>query len=351
MNEPQEIPHANSLKSRWKTIEQSRAAMAKQIHRLAGTLSGPRQRQLRSIGRWLDSSQGYDAVLERPDVLCFCQAWLDALLVKSDAASLTEPEMVAAIGKGYCKFESSAPSPRNLTPFLYPVLALFAWLLLLTVGSIFILPGFRGLYEIYVSALSDFNEMELPWSTRFVLRVGEWFEANWCWMFIVLILLSIVLLISLRISQRGRAYSFSWFDRSFSRFRFQVSVWANHIASLLAAGVDDAESLQIAGRCSDSSQLRGSSKDYLKGAQKNLIDPIQYPLISNSLTLVDRAAKIAILEETGRYYRAEEQSVQGWWLFWLSKAIIALIWFSVVFMAVSLYWPLLSILAGWRLFF
>lgn len=344
----EEIPDSNSLESHWKSIERSRSVMAKQIRSLADTLSGPRQRQLRSIGRWLGGSQGYDAALERPDVLCFCQTWLDALLDKPNEDSLTESEMIAAVGKGYCKFESSAPSPRNLTPFLYPLSALFTWLLLLTVGSIFILPGFRDLYENFGSVVSLSDEWELPWPTRFVLWVGDWFEANWWWMFIVLVLLSMLLVISMRISQRGQAYSFSWFDRRFSRFRVQVSVWTNHIATLLAAGVDDAESIQIAGRCSDSSRLRISSQDYLRGAQKYLIDPIQYPLINNSLSLKNRAAKIAILEETGRYYRAVEQVVQSWWLSWFSKAIIVLIWFTVFFMAVSLYWPVVSILYGLR---
>jgi len=352
MNHPgEEIPYSNSLKSHWASIERSRAAMAKQIYSLADTLSGARQKQLRSIGRWLDGSQGYDAVLERPDVLYFCQTWLDALLDKPNEDPLTESEMIAATGKGYCKFESSAPAPRNLIPFLYPVSALFAWLLLLTIGSIFVLPGFRDIYEEFGSSLNFSGETELPWPTRFVLAVGSWFEANWWWMFIVLILLPTALVISIRISQQGRAYSLSWFDRRFSKFRVQVSVWANHIASLLAVGVGDDEAIQIAGRCSDSSRLRISSKDFLRGAQKYLIDPIQYPLINNSLSLKNRAARIAILEETGRYYRAVEQVVQNWWLSWLSKAIIVLIWITIILMVVSLYWPAISIIAGWTRYF
>ncbi len=337
-NSAEEIPYANSLQSHWESIERSRSVMAKQVRSLAGTLSGPRRRQLRSIARWLAGSQGYDAVLERPDVLCFCTAWLDALLAKSNEDPLTSLEMTAAIGKGYCKFEASAPSPRNLTPFLYPALALFAWLSMVVFGSIFILPEFRAMYE-------EFG-IELPLATQYTLRIGGWFENNWRWVVVVLVLLLIVLLIFLRIGQRGQAYSFSWFDRRFCTFRIQVSVWANHVASLLAAGVGEAEAIQVAGRCSDSSRLRNGSKEFLKGAQKYLVDPSGYPLINNSLSLKNRAAKIAILEETGRYYRSVGQVVQGWWLAWFSKAMIVLIWFTVGVVVVALYKPMFSIISG-----
>ena len=337
-NSAEEIPYANSLQSHWESIERSRSVMAKQVRSLAGTLSGPRRRQLRSIARWLAGSQGYDAVLERPDVLCFCTAWLDALLAKSNEDPLTSLEMTAAIGKGYCKFEASAPSPRNLTPFLYPALALFAWLSMVVFGSIFILPEFRAMYE-------EFG-IELPGATVRVLVVGMWFERNWRWILVVLVFLPIVLLISSRISQWGRAYSLSWFDRRFCKFRIQVSVWANHVASLLAAGVGDTEAIQVAGRCSDSSRLKVGSKEFLKKAQKYLVDPSGYPLINNSLSLKNRAAKIAILEETGRYYRAVGQVVQGWWLAWLSKAILFNIYATVGFVLWSLYKPLISIISG-----
>ena len=339
MNSPAEdIPYSNSLKSHWDSIERSRSAMAKHIGALAGTLSGPRRRQLRSVAQWLKSSRGYDAVLERPDVLCFCTAWLDAFLAKPNEIPLTESELIAAIGKGYCKFESSAPSPRNLTPFLYPALALLAWLLMVVFGSIFILPEFRAMYE-------EFG-VELPRASQGVLEMGIWFERNWRWILVVLVLLPIVLLISSRISQWGRAYSLSWFDRRFCKFRIQVSVWANHVASLLAAGVGDNEAIQVAGRCSDSSRLKVGSKDFLRGAQKYLVDPIEYPLINNSLSLKNRGAKIAILEETGRYYRAVGQVVQGWWLAWLSKAILFNIYATVGFVLWSLYKPLISIISG-----
>ena len=337
-NSAEEIPYANSLQSHWESIERSRSVMAKQVRSLAGTLSGPRRRQLRSIGAWLAGSQGYDAVLERPDVLCFCNAWLDALSAKPNEDPLTALEATAAVGKGYCKFEASAPSPRNLTPFLYPALALFAWLLMLVFGSIFILAEFRAMYD-------EFG-IDLPWTTQCILGMGEWFERNWRRIAVVMVVLSIVLLIFLRFGQRGRAYSFSWFDRRFCAFRIQVAVWANHVASLLAAGVGEAEAIQVAGRCSDSSRLRNGSKEFLKGAQKYLVDPSGYPLINNSLSLKNRAAKIAILEETGRYYRAVGQVVQGWWLAWFSKAIIIMIYVTVGFVFWTLYKPMISIISG-----
>ncbi len=339
MNQPaEEIPYSNSLKNHWHTIERSRSVMAERIRSLASTLSGPRQRQLRSVERWLASSRGYDKVLERPDVLYFCQTWLDASLGKPNDEPLTEPEMIAAIGKGYCKFESSAPPPRNLTPFLYPALALFAWLLMIAFGSVFVIAEFRKMYD-------EFG-IELPMATQLVMGIGSWFEANWPWIFCLTILSPIVLLISLRLSQRGRAFSLSWFDRRFGRFRIQLSVWGSHVASLLAAGVGDTEAIQIAGRCSSNKRLQTSSKLFSMGRQKYLVDPERYPLVNNSLTLKNRAAKIAILEETGRYYRSVGQVVQGWWLDWLSKAIIAMIFLTVFFVATSLYMPMFSIISG-----
>lgn len=334
----QEIPYSNSLESHWALIDRSRSVMAKRIESLAATLSGPRQRQLRSVGRWLKGSQNYEAALERPDVLYFCQAWLEASLGKPNDEPLNETEMIAAIGKGYCKFEASAPAPRNLTPFLYPMLALFVWLSIVAFGSVFVVAEFRNMYD-------EFG-IELPLATERVMGIGSWFEANWRWFFALLVLLPIAFLISLRFSQRGRPYSLSWFDRRFSRFRIQLSVLASHVASLLAVGVGETEAIKIAGQCSSNQRLRMNCKQFSSGSQKYLIEPEKYPLINNSLSLKNRAAKIAILEETGRYYRSVGQAVQGWWLAWISKAIIVLIVFTVFFVATSLYMPMFSIVSG-----
>ena len=103
-------PIDNLLKSNWSVIDQSRTAMAKEIASLANSISGPRSRQLKSVSRWLNSSQDYDAVLERPDVLCFCQPWVTATLGKANRESLTESEMAAAIGAGFLQIREQRTS-------------------------------------------------------------------------------------------------------------------------------------------------------------------------------------------------------------------------------------------------
>ena len=138
---------AESLKSNWKSIDESRSQIAKQVFQLATALSGTKRKQLNSIGQWFDGSGDYEAALERPDVLCFCLPWLETMLSKQTQGPLTEAESVAAIGKGFCKFESNAPAGVNLIPLLYPLIAFLAWLAMVTFGSIFILPEFRRMFE------------------------------------------------------------------------------------------------------------------------------------------------------------------------------------------------------------
>jgi len=77
---------------------------------------------------------------------------------------------------------------------------------------------------------------------------------------------------------------------------------------------------------------------FAENPKHNLLDPGRYPLIYNSFSLNDRPAKIAILEETARYYR--------WWLAWLSKAIIFLIGAVLLYVVASMFLPLLSIISG-----
>ena len=330
---------AESLKSNWKSIDESRSQIAKQVFQLATALSGTKRRQLNSIGQWFDGSGDYEAALERPDVLCFCLPWLEAMLSKqTQGPSLTEVESVAAIGKGFCKFESNAPAGVNLIPFLYPLIAFLAWLAMVTFGSIFILPEFRRMFE-------EFG-IELPATTKGVLNIGSWVEANWIPCYAILLICLAVFMAVLQFSQRGSAYSLSWLDRFCCRFRIKLSVWANHMASLLSAGVSEMEAIQIAGRCSASRLLRDSCINFVSNDDTDLVNPLQYPLINNSLSLKNRSAKIAILEETGRYYRLVGHVVRGWWLSWLSKAIVFLIFATVVVVMLSVFSPLMSLGSG-----
>ena len=329
---------AESLKSNWKSIDESRSQIAKQVFQLATALSGTKRRQLNSIGQWFDGSGDYEAALERPDVLCFCLPWLETMQSKQTQGPLTEAESVAAIGKGFCKFESNAPAGVNLIPFLYPLIALFAWLAVVTFGSIFILPEFRRMF-------GEFG-ISVPTATQRVVSIGSLVEAYWIPFYVTVFLLLAVFIALLRFSQRGQAYSLSWVDRYFCRFRIKLSVWANHMASLLSAGVSETEAIQIAGRCSVSRQLRDNCINFASNSVGDLIDPLKFPLINNSLSLKNRAAKIAILEETGRYYRSVGHVVRGWWMSWLSKSIIVLIFLTLLFLVASIFMPLISIVSG-----
>jgi len=328
----------DSLKHHWELIEESRTAMAKEIKAIARSLTGPRSRQLNSVSRWLKGSQGYEALLERPDVLCFCQPCVDAILKKPNQEPLSELEMAAAIGVGFCKFENSAPMPCDMTPFWYPAFAFLAWLIMITFASIFLLPNFREMFE-------EFG-IQLPLATQFILEMGKWFEANWLTLFALIVQLPLALLFFLWLSQRGSAYSLNWLDRRLTRFRTKISFWATHVATLLSVGVSETDAVQIAGRCSASSILQARCDAFAQDRMQDLLDPSRYPLVNNSLLLKDKAAKIRILEETARYYQAVSRIVQSWWLAWLSKAILVLIALTIFILVFSLFAPMLSITSG-----
>ena len=327
-----------SLKSHWDLIDASRSAMAKEIKSLADSLSGPRATQLRSVSRWLKGSGGYEALLERPDVLCFCQPWVDAILDKPDREPLTEFEMTAAVGVGFCKFENNSPLPRDLTSLLYSGILSLVWLVMITLTSIYLLPFFREIFEEW--------GIEVPLMTRWVLAVGLWFETNWFPLFAVVLLVPLVTLISLWLSQLGQAYSLNWLDRQFSSFRIKLAAWSTHFARLLSAGIDETEAIEIAGRCSSSKILQARCEVYVEDKSESLLHPEEYPLVSNSLLLTDKVAKIRILEEIAWYYQAVNRIVQGWWLAWLNKSILVLIVGTVAIVAVSLIGPLKAIISG-----
>ena len=334
----QDSQSQTSLQKNWSLVDESRSTMAKEIKSLANSISGPRSRQLKSVSGWLKGSRGFEEALERPDVLCFCQPWVDAILSKPDREPLSEFEITTAIGVGFCKFDNTAPLPRDLTPFMYPLIAFLAWLAMLAFGSVFLLPHFRTMFE-------EFG-IELPWSTQFIIRVGLWFEASWMLLFNIVILGPILLWMFLRFSQVGKAYSLNWLDRKLSKFRTKLSIWATHVAGLLAAGVSETQAIQIAGRCSSSSMLEARCDDFVQDRNQSLLDPARYPLINNSLSLSNKAAKIRILEETARYYQSVSRIVQSWWLTWLSKAILVLIVATLLFVISSLFAPLISIVSG-----
>ena len=339
MNTPtNQNPTPESLKKHWGLIDKSRTAMAKEIASLADSLSGSRERQLRSVSRWLNSSKGYDEVLKRPDVLCFCQPWLEAHASNPNQESLNKFDAAAAIGIGFCKFENNAPTPRNLTQFLYPAIMFLALLSMITFGSIFLLPHFRTMF-------AEFG-IELPFWTRQIINWGMWFESYWIAVFAIVLLVPLVFLIFLRFSQHGKAYSLNWLDRRFARFRTKLSMWATHFASLLSVGVSETEAIQIAGRCSTSTNLQARCDAFAKDQKQDLLDPTLYPLINNSLALEDKAAKIRILEETARYYQSVSRIVQSWWLTWLAKAILFLILVMLGIVIFSLFAPLISIISG-----
>ena len=331
-------PSPNSLKNHWSLIDDSRTKLAKEIKSLANSISGSRAKQLRSVSRWFNSSEGYEKLLERPDVLCFCQPWVDAVLAKPNQEPLSELEMTAAVGVGFCKFENSAPLPRDLTQFLYPTIMFLAWMTVMIVGSIFLLPNFREMFEEFGIAL--------PLSTQYVLNTGTWLEANWFTLFAFAVQLPLALWFFLWLSQRRSAYSLNWLDRRISRFRTKLSAWATHLASLLAVGVSETEAIQVAGRCSASSRLRSLCEAFGQDSDRDLLDRAKYPLINNALLLRNKEAKIRILEETARYYQAVSRTVRSWWLTWLSPAILVWVVATLFFVVASLFAPLISIISG-----
>ena len=332
-NQPRDLISTN-----WELIDNSRTEMAKEIKSLANSLSGPRAKQLMSISRWLNGSHDYESLLERPDVICFCLPWVDALSKKTNQESLTEFETAAAVGVGFCKFENNAPLPRDLTPFIYPAIMFFVWLVMVTLASIYLLPQFREMFD-------EFG-VELPILTRIVLASGLWLEANWIPLFVVVLLVPTAMSIFLWYSQRGRAYSLNWLDRRFSSFRAKLSVWATHFASLLLVGVDETEAIEVAGRCSSSQILQARCEALAEDDSQSLLHPAEYPLISNSLLLKDKAAKIKILEETSWYYQSVSRVIQGWWITWLHKSMLVFVFGTIVAGFASLFMPLKALLNG-----
>ncbi len=231
------------LRSHMAQILERGRAIAPALRAYAEEMSpGYRRRQLRTVCNVLERGNVAEATTE---LIALPDYWIPLL---SAATSSADP------GRVLHDFLAETERADNLRrqrwkSLAYPFVVGCLALAVMTMLSIFVIPGFRGIFEEF--------DLNLPKLTLVLLNVASWLSSLWLFLVIALIVGFGVLLFN---AHRLRSFAVgSWLADRFSTpvgRRTAIARFAQFTADLLEAGLHIPDALRIAGFTVNRARIR-----------------------------------------------------------------------------------------------
>lgn len=366
------------LESNWSTVTSAMGDVVECLERESIFATGHLKTRLQDLVEFLGQEPSCDEVLANADALVMLlpllghpqhgKELLPEAMVESapmpSSPKLSSPKrsspklsspipplaVESVVRYGVGRIDRRAVYRRNwLQLFWYPASVALVALAICIFLSIKVAPQFEIAITEFVKG---FDEMEiddpyqLPMLTQIVFSAGAFLRSYGLLMLIVAGVAAWWLRRANMQGRRGPAKLGWWDDRTIS-VRGAVAVWADHMASLLHAGVDQTDAFTIASGQAPKRNLRRLSAVIARRDQAlNPDDDRQYfPL--KKYAMVDYAlsenflpAKIEALEEVAFYYRNRDQLVSVWWISWVSTGLLWLMGLLVLVMFLAVLMPL-----------
>ncbi len=235
-------------------------------------------------------------------------------------------DLLADLQTGVCRLVRISNVQTSIVGmFAYPGLLLIGLIGIMIFFSQSILPEFRKI-------LTEFG-VELPVSTKTVFWVGGFLEKAWPLAVIVAALSALPMVIELCRSAGVASGFVRWIEDKMASRRSAMAAWARHTALLLQAGVDQDAAVET-------SML--ASKRWVRSGKW----PWKFGLLEEALKLDNNAVKIAVLNHTADYHHARHRNAVQWWASFLPPIMLFLLAALVVFLLLSIFMPLISIIRG-----
>lgn len=322
----------NSTTDIWSRVSGNEVAIANHLRSLSGVLPRGTAQRVIAVARQMEridkrggmrDSMAQEKALANHDLL----AIVSPLLERAHEHHRNDPgELLADLQVGVCRLVRNSSIQTSIVGiFAYPGLLLVGLIGVMLLFSRSILPEFRKI-------LIEFG-IELPAPTKIIFSFGSFLEAAWPLAVFVAVLAALPMVVELCRSTGVASSVFRWVEGKLASKRSAVAAWARHAALLLQAGVDQDAAIKT-------SML--ASKGWVRSGNW----PWKFGLIEEALKLEDRAAKIAVLNHTADYHDARHRNVVQWWASFLPPILLFLLAALVVFVMLSIFMPLISIISG-----
>ncbi len=287
----------------------------------------------------------------------------DEILVNRDALEMLLPLLVEQNGDvtaettvraGVERIAGNDVYRRNwIQLFWYPVLVLICAFLVCVILSFNVAPQFEAVVKEYGGFGFQPDRRDFPWVTRFSFATASFLRTMWIPITLAAFVAGIAVCWINKSGRRNNPSGFGWWDDQNVSVRGAVAVWANHLASLLQAGVTQLEAFEIASREAPKPALRSLSlalaqRDRLtRDNQLQHYFPLRkYAMLDHVLKMTPGRAKVVGLREVARYYRDRDRYVSTWWMSWLSTALLWMVGAIVFGIFMAMFVPLNGIISG-----
>jgi type IV pilus assembly protein PilC len=229
---------------------------------------------------------------------------------------------------------------------VYPIILAAIALSVLTMLSIFIIPGFRSIFK-------EFG-LELPWLTEVVLYVAA-FLSHWGVVFLAALGLILILLLlrSSRILPSVSAVRLTDRISSFFGHRTAVARFARFSADLLEADVSFPDALRIAGFTVSQSRMRRAAWQLANDvestgafSERAYEEPLTATVTYALSVDIPTASRVHLLRDISNCHAERVRIGLGWTTGLVEPLAICLVGVLVGFTVLGLFMPLIKLIEG-----
>ena len=315
------------------------ADIAQRLRHAATQLPGESRKRCLVLAAWFDNKPTVSQMLRSPMALAIC----NSLSPVDIDREFNSPEIDEAIWKSVGTIEL----PRNklsriLGLCLYPMALLCLLVLYAIPFSFYVIKPMEEFYEEF--------ELALPGKTAFLLFVFGFLRDYW--IAIVLSSLATFQLVAYFGSKYSPRYGVAILDLWSTSVRSAWGFFSWHVSTLISAGVDRAQAIEIAARSNPSGLIRSVGASHLpalSGSDQTAMPTImqtRYSLLSSVLTLPRGVSLPALLTEVASSYWARERRIGDWLISWFANALLWFIGGVVLFFAGALFVPLVELISS-----
>ncbi len=336
----------NVLQNRWRSVETKLGDIVDCLRRESEFATGHLKRRITRVQELLQQQPTRDEVLTDRDAL----EMLLPLLVNQDGDVTVETSVRA----GVQRIAGNDVYRRNwIQLFWYPAVVVICAFFVSVILSFNVAPQF----EATVDEFSEFGFQQkgyfLPGITRLSLATASFLRTMWIPITVAALMAIIAAWWINKTGRRNNPSGLGWWDDQNVSVRGAVAVWASHLASLLQAGVVQADAFEIASRQTPKPALRNLSlalakrDQFTSGSQHRHYFPMRkYAMLDHALQMGPGQAKVAALQEVAHYYRDRDRYVSTWWMAWLSTALLWMVGALVFGVLLAMFLPLNRFITG-----
>lgn len=336
MNDPNTIVTLpKQLQTDWTIVSSVIGDVVDCLERESVFASGHLKMRLEQLIIFLQQTPRCEEVLANPDALAIFLPMLTDRSVSDNNRTQTAPDrgiVESAVRQGVDRISRNDVYRRNwLQLFWYPGLVALVALIVCIFLSISVAPQFEALAIEMTQGIApqnDAGEVRLPWQSKIVFSIAAILRQCW-WMIFAGIGIGTWAGVSANSKGRKEATHLGWWDDKTISVRGAIAVWADHLSSLMRAGLNQTDAFTVASQRALKKNLRQLSSVLAKrdqatrsGEQRPYFPLRKYAMIDHALSETDPNAKLEALDEVAFYYRNRDQQVSTWWISWVSTGLL-----------------------------